>query len=951
MAHRPRATYRLQLHAGFTLADARRLLDYLADLGISDVYLSPIMEARHTSTHGYDVTDTNQVREVLGGDAGFRALAEDARRRGMGIVLDFVPNHMAAHHENPWWFDVLEHGPRSPFAPLFHLHWTHPPASLRGASGRLVLPVLGDTYGNALEDGDLLLGFQDGRFVLRYFDQVFPLHPQSTARLLMGEGPQRHGLPAPLQTALREVLAVLSDANPFLGPPLTRAECAALQDARRRLAQWTEEEPAFRRLVDDTLHRFAGRPGEPDSFDPLDDLIRDQAWRLAYWRTANDAVNYRRFFDINDLVALRMEDPEVFEHTHARLLEYVNAGLVTGVRLDHIDGLADPESYLVRLRDRLAGENAPWILVEKILGEGEKLPDWPVAGTTGYDFLNLLNGMLVDQHGIEFLDRSYARFMHDTPHAGAVSFGEVVYRAKLQILDQLFGCDVDRLTQALARLAVSDRHANDLPRSDLRQALLHFTALFPVYRTYTRDATVTLRDRWYVEETVRQTEARLRGHGEGEALAFLRRVLLLDPPPRHPERLADRLRFVVAWQQLSGPATAKGLEDTAFYRHTRLVSLNAVGSDAAEVDHPADVLRFHRHNRETAERWPLAMTTVSTHDTKRSADVRARINVLSELPLTWARRFRRWSAWHAHLRSAVDGGRAPNANDEMLLYQTLLGAWPLDGGGDGEGFARRIRAYMQKAVREAKRETSWLAPNAAYEEAVLRFTDGVLDRENHRFRDDFLHLESRVAFFGALNGLAQVVLQNLAPGVPDRYQGDEMWDLSLVDPDNRRPVDFRRREGALAGLRAAEAAGNLQAWLRDAMAHWRDGRLKLALTARTLALRTAEAELFAAGSYHAVPVQGDRSAHACAFARRHGNRWVVAAAPRLTTRLVRSGRFPLGPRVWQETALLLPPGAPPRWRNVLTDEVVTAEDVSDGRRLRLAHLFATLPYAALLSVE
>jgi (1->4)-alpha-D-glucan 1-alpha-D-glucosylmutase len=956
----PLTTYRIQFHRGFRFADATSRVPYLHALGITDLYASPLLAARAGSMHGYDVTDPTRLNPELGSDAEFEALTDALRAHGMGLLMDIVPNHMAASAENPWWNDVLTYGPRSPHADIFAIDWGES-GQVHAKGGaedrRLLLPVLGKPYGEVLEADEFRLVYADGHFSIRYFEHVFPLGPHSWAGILLHGEAALHARLGEAESfaTYRRLAAVfqkipqpLGDAG-ILHPP----ERQTIEAAVHELARLSATDGRFAEHIDGIVRFFN------DAADPswLHGLLEAQAYRLAHWHMANEAINYRRFFDINELVGVRVESPPVTDRTHAKIFSMVHAGTVTGLRIDHIDGLRDPKGYLSFLQRRLGAASSDakdgepqrvYVLVEKILGENERLaPDWPVAGTTGYDFIAYVNGIFVDQHGLRFLNESYGRFTNADE-----TFGSVVQASKRQVMHQLFPGEVNRLSLHLGRIAKHDRAARDIPLAELREALIGFTAAFPVYRTYIRSDSTELSesDQHTLEEAFASAAKHLEDGARHAGLRFLFRVLRLVDLPASPEERHDWFDFVAAWQQFSGPATAKGLEDTAFYRHTRLMSLNTVGSDVHEVEHPADVAAFHRHNCERIEHWPGSMTTTSTHDTKRSGDVNVRINVVSELPVTWARAFRRWHGWNTAARPLVDGARVPGPNEEILFYQTLLGAWPLDEG-ELPAFRVRIRDYMRKALKEAKNETSWIRPNAAYEAGVLEFVDAVLDPVGaQRFLRDFMRLQRRVAFAGALNGLAQVLLKQMSPGVPDTYQGDELWDFSLVDPDNRRPVDHVLRERLLGELQQA-AQGDLGALLGDMQRNWSDGRIKLYVTWRSACFRRDNPALLQKGAYKAVWAEGERRENVCAFLRHDANQYALTAVPRLTTRLTTRGRFPLGERAWKQTMLTLPDDAPDEWVDVFSGVRLRTEVSDAGKKQLLAgKAFEMFPVALLQGV-
>ena len=771
-AHVPGATYRLQLNAGFTFRDAREAVAYLDRLGVTDVYLSPVFAARSGSTHGYDIVDPTRVSPVLGGRRGLERLAAELRRREMGLLLDIVPNHMAASPENAWWRDVLRRGRRSPYAPVFDIDWA---------------------------------------------------------------------------------------------------------------------------------------------------------------RSRDGGLTYRRFFDIDDLVGVRVEDRQVFDTTHRLVFDLLDARTATGLRIDHIDGLHDPLAYLRRLR-RCAGAET-YVVVEKILTGGEPLPSgWPVAGTTGYDFTNTVGGLFVHPDGLAALGETYLRFTGE-----AASLPEVVYESKQRVLRDLFAREIDVLASDLCALAAYDAPALRLSSEEARDALEEVIARLPVYRTYIRAAPVSSRDRAYIERALREARARLRP----AVLAFLRRLLLLRLPSSLPlRRRSAWLRYVMHWQQLTGSATAKGVEDTALYVYNRLVSLNEVGVDPGAPG-PLALDAFHARMRRRLVRWPHTMNATATHDTKRGEDARMRIAALSELPDEWSRALRRWSRANHALKTRVGRRLAPDANEESLLYQALLSAWPLDER-ELPAFRRRFEQYVTKSLREAKRHTSWRAPDAPYERAVIAFVRAAL--RNDAFLRDFLPFQRRLAFHGAVNSLAQLAIKIGAPGLPDMYQGTELWDLSFVDPDNRRAVDFTLRSRLLDEI-ARRAARDRLALARELLAGWEDGRIKLYVTAQSLRLRRERRDLFANGAYVPLYASGPARDQVVAFARRAGSQWALVAAPRLVAATTPTGAFPTGD-VWGAEAIRLPRGAPSRWRDGLTGERV----VATRSRLALRELFAHLP-VALLSGE
>lgn len=925
-------------------------MPYLHALGITDIYASPLFKARQESEHGYDVTDPTQLNPALGGADMFAGLARALRRHDMGLLLDIVPNHMAACTENPWWLDVLQFGPDSPFASFFDINWQ---SGQPGPAGKVLLPVLNSYYGEALEKGDLSLIWTGDGFRLSYNDKQFPLHPGTYSEILQHrekEPAANLGPDHPGRIQLVQLLNLLKHL-----PPRTDSGFAAVfRETRDKLRELYNNYPEIKAFIDENLRIFNGVPGDPRSFNKLDRLLDRQAYRIAFWRVANREINYRRFFNITDMVSLRMEDENVFAATHALVLELARAGQVTGLRIDHVDGLHDPLNYLRRLQEQLngAGDNPGfYVVVEKILSGDEELPeDWPVYGTTGYDFLRTLNELFVNSAGIALLDRVYARLRGSEP-----DFSKVEYARKRRVMTELFGGEMHSLARQLVELAKRDRHGRDITPNQLAQALVEVTACFPVYRTYTRDYKVSDRDRTYIEQAV--SEAIKRHRAIKPAAGFLRRVLLLEFGDWLPEnRRRDWLDFVMRWQQFTGPIMAKGLEDTAMYVYNRLISLNEVGGEPHSTGITVD--EFHRRNRARQERWPHTMNTTSTHDTKRSEDVRARINLLSEIPAVWVDHLEKWRRWNRNKKQVVDDQPVPDDNVELLIYQTLVGAWPL-AEDEESSFKERLKEFLIKASREAKVYTRWLEPDTGYEEALVNFAMSILEPgQNNEFLQDFKRFREIIAYYGAISSLAQVLLKITSPGVPDIYQGMESWNFSLVDPDNRRPVDFQNLAAQLGELQRREA-GDLPGLVVDLLKSWKDGRLKQFLTYKALHFRREHRRLFASGEYLPVRAGGLHYEHVCAFARRHGHTWALAAVPRMPARLHLQSHWPemddtllnelpkerllLPVELWGNNDLALPDEAPRAWRNVLTGETVDAPDA----KLPLVDVFNNFPVALL----
>jgi len=954
----PRATYRLQLHAGFTFSHATALVPYLAALGVSHVYCSPYLKARPGSTHGYDIIEHNALNPEIGTRADFERFVATLRAHGLGHILDMVPNHMGVMGaDNEWWLDVLENGRASAYASYFDIEWRPVETDFQD---RVLLPVLGDHYGMVLERGELKVAFDadDGTFSLYYYDHRFPIDPRHYAQLL--DAAQAH-LTATEGDAQGE-LASLAAAFGHL-PDRSEVAPERMTERRRdkelhksRLARLARSSEAARAAIDHVMRAYQGKPGQRASFEPLNALLDQQAYRLAFWRVASDEINYRRFFDINDLAALRMEDEAVFEATHRMAMNLAADGKVDALRIDHPDGLYDPAQYFRRLQERyaaLAGgvlatdepdrpPRALYVVAEKITAPHEHLPtDWAVHGTTGYRFATVVNGLFVDGTAEREFDRIYESY---APEAGR--YEDIVYECKRLVMRGALASPLSMLATECLRIARLDTRTRDYTLNGLRQALLEIVACFPVYRTYIAEA-ASDQDRRYIDWAVAQAKRRAHA-GDVSVFDFVRRMLLAQTPDDADAAVRSRvLAFAMKVQQFTAPVAAKGVEDTAFYRYNRLVSLNEVGGEPRNFG--MAVSAFHGASADRAQVWPHTMLATSTHDNKRSEDVRARIDVLSEIPAEWRLMLRRWTRMNRNRKREVDGRKVPAGNEEYLLYQTLLGSFPAAELDDGvlASYRSRICAYMRKAVREAKLHSSWINVNTEYEEALDAFMEQLLGKlEGNLFIDDLRRHARTIAWFGALNSLSMMLVKFASPGVPDIYQGTELIDLSLVDPDNRRPVDYTQRRRLLEGCRALAGRDDFASGVRDLARTAGDGRAKLWTISRSLQLRREHPELFAQGDYQPLAASGARHEHIVAFARRHGDWVLIAVAGRLWARLGgAAGTVPLGSAFWNDTAVDLSP-LPPIGDavNVLTGKPVHPLD----GRLRIAEAYADFPAALIL---
>ncbi len=953
----PVATYRIQLNRTFTFQDATQVIPYLDDLGITDLYCSPYFKAVPGSMHGYDVVDPTMLNPEIGTEEQYHAMIDELHQRGMGHVLDVVPNHMGITQQiNAWWQDVLENGPSSRHASFFDIDWDPLKVELRN---KVLLPILGNQYGVVLENQELQVEYQDGRYIIRYYEHRLPVAPKASVRILshrLKDFAEAEGADNPHVMELESIITALTRIPPrdVRDPEAVIERYREKEVVRRRLSTLLEGNATIRSFLDENVRQINGVKGDPRSFDLLDDLLNDQAYRLADWRVAAEEINYRRFFDINELAALRMENSEVFEATHQLVFRLLKEGAVTGLRIDHVDGLYDPADYLQKLqgwvrkeRPEAAGEDTRplYLVVEKILGANERIPEtWAVHGTTGYEFLTLVNGLFVNRANERAVDTAYTRFVSNEE-----PFEELAYRCKQLIMNVAMASELNVLGHQLNRLSERDRRSQDYTLNSLTHAIREIIACFPVYRTYITGSPegVLERDRAFISQAV--TKAKRRNPALSGSVFDFVRDLLLQPADSHKAHDEERLRFVMKFQQTTSPVTAKGIEDTAFYRYHRLVSLNEVGADLQHFGTTPTMA--HQQLKERQARWPATLSATATHDTKRGEDVRMRIAVLSEMPKLWSQRVTQWSKLNRKWKASGEQGPVPSLDDEYLLYQTLIGAWPLtqlDEQGY-EGFCKRIQTYMNKAIREAKVHTSWVNSDHEYEEAMGYFVAGILNRsESKDFLDDFLPFQGRIAQYGIYNSLAQLLIKISAPGVPDFYQGTEFWDLNLVDPDNRRSVDYELRQTVLASLRSAgDSVEDRQPLLHDLLTCRTDGRIKLWLTTEGLRYRRAHAALFQQGEYVPLQVTGAKREHLFAFARLHGDQAVVVVVPRLLTGVVEDPtELPLGESVWRDAKVTMPSWKEGSlYQNVLTGrQSVTVPD--EGRQvIAAAEILADCPVA------
>ncbi|OLP16760.1 malto-oligosyltrehalose synthase [Leptolyngbya sp. 'hensonii'] len=916
----PTTTYRLQFNSQFGFADAAAIVPYLDSLGISDLYASPIFQARKGSTHGYDVVDPNQLNPDLGTVEEFEALVGQLQVRGMGWLQDIVPNHMAYDSANRYLMDVLENGPESEYVGYFDLSWNSP---FDDRQDRILTPLLGNFYGSCLEHGEIQLHYDQNGLSVNYYDLKLPIRLESYTRFLtynLGKLNRELGRNHPDFIRLLGIIYLLKNISPELTGKQRPDQLAFVKGL---LWEAYTSNVAVTEFIDENIKVFNGEVGNPESFNLLDSLLADQFYRLAFWKVGAEEMNYRRFFTVNELIAVRVEDPKVFKTGHQLIGQMVESGHFTGLRIDHIDGLYNPAQYLKWLREKMGDV---YITVEKILELQEDLPqDWQIQGTSGYEFLNYVNGIFCCQDNQSQLDEIYRYFTgREKPYE------QLVKENKHLIIDKNLSGDIDNLAFILKNISRKYRYGNDFTMNGLRQAIAEVLALFPVYRTYIDEGEMSEIDRTRIQEVITAAKANLPLIQN--ELNFIEKLMLLEFDDSLTQTEKERwLHFVMRVQQYTGPLMAKGVEDTTLYVYNRLLSLNEVGGNP---DHFGIALAdFHAFNQHRQTHWPHTMNATATHDTKRGEDMRARINVLSEIPTEWEEQVRIWREINRDHRRSRRGRAIPDANDEYFFYQTVVGAYPFPGA--EMDFVDRVQAYLIKAIREAKVHTAWLRPDLDYESACAGFVEKVLDpTEPNPFLEKFLPFQQRIAYYGMFNSLAQTLLKLTAPGIPDFYQGTELWELSLVDPDNRRPVDFQQRQSYLDEIQAKIHA-DLPGLLTELLAHKTDGRIKLFLIRQVLKARNQYLELFRQGSYRPLEAEGTCCDHVIAFARAHDRQMAIAVVPRFLTTLIQPREDPIGEGPWQDTLLPLPENAPTTWTNALTGEALqTSGAMLVGQALR-----------------
>jgi (1->4)-alpha-D-glucan 1-alpha-D-glucosylmutase len=903
----PVATYRVQFNPQFTFAMAEACVPYLNELGISHVYASPIFLTKSGSMHGYDVADQRQLNFQIGSREQFELLTDKVRRHSMGWLQDIVPNHMTFDSSNPLMVDLLENGPTSFPLHYFDIEWNHPYEALRG---RLLAPFLGDLFGECLNRGEIQLSYDVNGFSCRYYGLRFPLKIETYPMILGHRLSQLKTEVVDGNKTFLKYLGVLYALKNLPAAYEITERKNQVSFAKQMLWELYGADMVISAFIDRNIAEYNGIPGQPQTFGLLESLLNEQVFKLASWKVANEELNYRRFFTINDLISLRVEDQGVFDDIHQLVFELVELGRITGLRIDHIDGLYDPCIYFERLRSRLP---ETYVIAEKILAFNEQLPHWPIQGTTGYEFLNYAAGLLCNPSGSEF-DVIFSEFTKQTYEYAAL----VVEKKRLMISNHMGG-DIDNLALLIKKVSSKDRLGTDMTLYALRRALVELMAYFPVYRTYVNSETLCEQDRSFITATIeRAQQANPRFARE---ISFIGRFLLLDFEPYATEEVRrEWIDVVMRFQQFTGPLMAKGFEDTTLYVYNRMIGLNDVGGFPERFGVSPD--EFHAFCGNQVQRWPHSLNTTSTHDTKRGEDTRARILVLTEMPAEWSRQIDEWARINRRWKSGVRGLEAPDRNDEYLLYQTLTGVWPFTG--DAEELGERLVKYMTKAAREAKVHSAWIRPDTDYEAAVTRFTDAILNRgRNAEFFDLFIPFQERIAWYGVLNSLTQCILKVTAPGIPDFYQGSELWDLTMVDPDNRSPVDYEIRKEMLAKL-SAVAANDCRIHLETLLRSPADGAIKMLLILRLLKARRLHRTIYENGDYLPLAVQGDKGNHVVSFARRHGTQWALTVTGRFFSSLCTPGEIPSGRTAWDDTVVLLPDGCPEQFTDAISGITVHA---------------------------
>lgn len=945
--HIPISTYRIQLNRDFGFKELNDISSYLGSLGISDVYGSPIFKARKSSAHGYDIVDPNSLNPELGSEKDFEELITALKGKGMNWLQDIVPNHMAFDSQNTMLMDILEQGGDSAFINFFDIDWDHQYENIKG---RLLAPFLGKFFSEALENQEIKLAYNENGLTVNYFSISLPVRLESYRKVfiynlekLKNDIGERDadlikflGIIHTLKTLSfnKHPVNVNKDVSSrdiaFLNKVKSEDEYSHIKYTKAMLWDLYCQNEKIRNFIDENIRFFNGIKGLPESFDNLFYLLSEQLFRLSFWKVAAEEINYRRFFTINDLISLKIENEEVLEHTHGLIFRLIKEGKITGLRLDHIDGLFDPAEYLRRLRN-----HAPdtYVIAEKILNFNERLDDtWPIQGTTGYDFLNYLNGLFCKKENASLFSKLYSEFS-----ASAMAYEDLLCEKKRLIIGKHMAGNIDNLAHMLKKISGNDRYGLDITLYGLKRALVEIMANFSIYRTYVNNSTFSGEDKAYITDALEKAKKRLPDYIY--EINFIEKFLLLQYVSSTKENdKALCVDFIMNFQQFTAALMAKSYEDTFLYVYNRLLSLNEVGGYAQRFGITKE--EFHDFNKGRFKNRRYSLNATSTHDVKRGEDIRARINVLSEMPKDWRQAVGRWSNLNKSRKAVIDGKSIPEGNEEYFLYQTLIGSYPFSKD-ELPDYTVRIKSYMVKALREAKVHTAWLNPNSEYEQAFLNFTDCILTPSaKNLFLNSFLEFQRKIAWFGMFNSLSQALLKITSVGAADFYQGTELWDLNLVDPDNRRKVDFQLRRKALNYIKGKEDISSL---IKELFANKEDGSIKLFLIYRGLLARKNIPALFQDGEYIPLVCEGSHKENIIAFARKNDRSWAITIAPRFLSGVAPEGDYPCGASCWKDTRIILPQDSPAHWQ-----EAISAEELVSGAGILAADAFKVFPAALLI---
>lgn len=898
----PSSTYRLQFNLSFDFQDAKDIILYLENLGISHIYASPIFKSKKGTRHGYDIVDPNQIDMELGSGDELVEILGLLGKRKMGWIQDFPPNHMAYDYENEMLIDTLENGEFSKYFGFFDIDWSHPSKSL---NGRVLAPFLGEFYAESLEDGEIQLAYGEGRLYFQYKDLKFPVRIETYSGILSKSLEELEDEFRKNDTAFKKYKKIINALD------------SLSKDTEKRGGQVESVKSMFRELYEDNekIRDFIDRRIESinENISLLDDLLSKQLYLLSYWKLANEQINYRRFFTINDLISVRTEKKEVFTHNHSLLFQLLEIENFDGLRIDHIDGLHDPTGYLQDLKEKTSDA---FIVVEKILEQGEELPSWPIEGTTGYRVLNYINGVFCKRQNEEEFDKIFSDFTKVEK-----SYGDLLYEKKKLIIEKYLTGDLDNLARFLDEVSSQDKHGKDISIHGLMESIKETAANFPVYRTYANKDDYREEDRQRIRRGIRK--AKSRNPDLSYELNYLKDVLLLNTDSESSKNKKQHLDFLMRFQRFTSSLMAKGFEDTFLYVYNKLLALNEVGGFPKKFGITLD--EFHNFNKKRLNEWPSSLNATSTHDTKRGEDVRARLNVLSEIPQEWWKKVAKWNEINENKKKTINGKKVPDKNEEYFLYQTLVGTYPFDDEKIST-FIERIKNYIRKSVREAKTHSSWTNPNEKYEDAFISFFEKIMDtNEKNEFLEEFLPFQKKIAHYGIFNSLSQTLLKLTIPGIPDFYRGTELWDLNLVDPDNRRPVNFEKRKKYLDDIHT-KAKEDLSSLMEELLANKKDGRIKLFLISRVLNARRKNSKVFQKGAYKPLEKRGKHRDKVIAFTRKLNKKWVITIVPRFLTPLIKEGD-PLGNKVWKNTRILIPDAASSSWRDAITEKNIEANEM------------------------